>query len=78
MELIVGGLPSLVPWLIAGVLALLTGLGIYRKGRKDVKSAIQKEELKQHERMNRADTGEGASDADNSEWLRKYGRKHGG
>lgn len=36
----------------------------------------QERDLKAHERMNDADTGSGASDADNAEWLRKFAQRH--
>ena len=36
----------------------------------------QDRDLKKHERMNDADTGAGASDADNVDWLRKFAKRH--
>jgi len=59
----------------AGVLAL------YLKGRADAKAKADtkamKEDLKAHERINEADLGIGASDAERVDRLREFAAKHG-
>lgn len=64
-------------WLAAGA-----GLiGLYLKGRSDAKAKAEnkamKEDLKAHERINQADLGIGASDAERVERLRDFADKHG-
>lgn len=73
-RLIVGGL-----W--KPVLAVLGLVGIYAKGRRDAKAKAEnkamKEDLEAHERINEADLGIGASDAERVERLRDFAAKHG-
>lgn len=61
--------------------ALLGILGAYVKGRRDAKAKAEtkamKEDLKAHERINEADLGIGASDAERVERLRDFAAKHG-
>ncbi len=63
------------------ILAVLGALGLYVKGRSDAKAKAQskamKEDLKAHERINEADLGIGASDAERVERLREFAAKHG-
>lgn len=64
-------------WLAAGA-----GLiGLYVKGRADAKAKARnqsmKEDLKAHERINEADLGIGASDAERVARLRDFAAKHG-
>lgn len=73
-KLILGGL-----W--KSLLAVLGAVGIYAKGRSDAKAKAEtkamKEDLKAHERINEADLGIGASDAERVERLRDFAAKHG-
>lgn len=73
-KLILGGL-----W--KPLLAVLGALGLYFKGRSDAKAKAEnkamKEDLKAHERINEADLGIGASDAERVERLREFAAKHG-
>jgi len=73
-KLIVGGLWKPIAW----VLGLA---GIYLKGRSDAKAKAQnvamKEDIKAHDRINEADLGIGASDAERIERLRGFAAKHG-
>lgn len=77
VELLDGGLPSIWPYILMGVTALLGAFGIYRKGRKDQKAAKDRDDLKAHAEMNDAETGAGMSDDERREWLRKFGRRNG-
>ena len=61
--------------LIGGLLAVI-GTLIWALIRRGAEQRDQMEELEKHERMNDADTGAGASDADNAEWLRKFAQRH--
>ena len=63
---------------------LAAGAGLillYSKGRSDAKAKADtkamKEDLKAHERINEADLGIGASDAERVERLRDFAAKHG-
>jgi hypothetical protein len=64
---------------IAAILALA---GIWLGGRKSGKDAARvdalKSEVKAHERINEADTGIGASDADRIRRLHGFADRHGG
>lgn len=68
-------LPLLRPlaWPIIKALAVF---GVYVKGRSDASAKARADgmraDLDAHERINDADTGAGASDADNRRWLRDY------
>ena len=59
----------------AAGIAVLIG-GAFLAGRRDAKQARKvqdlKAEVKAHERINEADLGIGASDADNQRWLREF------
>lgn len=64
-------------WLAAGA-----GLiGLYLKGRSDAKAKAEtkamKEDMKAHARINEADLGIGASDAERVDRLRDFAAKHG-
>lgn len=73
-KLIVGGL-----W--KPILKGLAMVGLYFKGRADAKAKADikamKEDMKAHERINEADLGVGASDAERIERLREFAAKHG-
>lgn len=73
-KLILGGL-----W--KPLLAVLGAVGIYAKGRSDAKAKAEnkavKEDLKAHERINEANLGIRASDAERVERLREFAAKHG-
>ena len=73
-KLILGGL-----W--RPLLAVLGAAGLYAKGRADAKAKAEnkamKEDIKAHERINQADLGIGASDAERIERLRDFAAKHG-
>lgn len=73
-KLILGGL-----W--KPLLAVLGAAGLYAKGRSDAKAKAEnkamKEDLEAHERINEADLGIGASDAERVERLRDFAAKHG-
>lgn len=78
LDLIVGQvLPNFWPYILAAVGAVVGAFGIYRKGRKDQRSANDRADLKTHERMNDAETGDGMSDDQRREWLRRFGRRNG-
>lgn len=59
----------------AGAAFVIIG-GAFLAGRRDAKQARKvqdlKAEVKAHERINEADLGIGASDADNQRWLRDF------
>ena len=80
-DLISGLLPNVWGYIAAAVTALLGILGVYVKGRRDAKAKAEtkamKEDLKAHERINEADLGIGASDAERVERLREFAAKHG-
>lgn len=73
-KLILGGL-----W--KPLLAVLGAAGLYFKGRSDAKAKADlrdlKEDMKANERINEADLGIGASDAERVERLREFAAKHG-
>ena len=73
-KLILGGL-----W--KPLLAVLGAAGLYAKGRADAKAKADlrdlKEDMKANERINEADLGIGASDAERVERLREFAAKHG-
>lgn len=64
------------------IAALLAMLGLYAKGRADArqKAALDaaRDDLKAHERMNDAETGIGASDAERIKRLREFADRYGG
>lgn len=68
-------------YIAAAGAALLGILGVYVKGRRDAKAKADlrdlKEDMKAHERINEADLGIGASDAERVERLRGFAAKHG-
>lgn len=74
-------IPGAWKWLAAAGAALVGILGIYAKGSSDAKAKAQnaamKEDLKAHERINEADLGVGASDAERINRLRGFAAKHG-
>ena len=80
-DLISGLLPNVWGYLAAAGAALLGLGGVYFKGRSDAKAKAEnkamKEDLKAHERINEADLGIGASDAERVERLREFAAKHG-
>jgi hypothetical protein len=80
-SMITGLLPDVWPY-IAGTLALIGGWFVAkRQGAQGAKAkqaeAQAKAERKAHERINEADLGIGASDADRIERLRGFAAKHG-
>lgn len=68
-------LGDIVWWVIGGLMSTIGVLmwALIRGGseRRDLK-----QESDAHARINEADLGIGAADADNAEWLRNFGRKH--
>ena len=80
-DLISGLLPNVWGYLAAAGAALLGLGGVYLKGRSDAKAKAEnkamKEDLKANERINEADLGIGASDAERVERLREFAAKHG-
>ena len=80
-DLISGLLPNVWGYIAAAGVALLGLGGVYLKGRRDAKAKAEtkamKEDLKAHERINEADLGIGASDAERVERLRDFAAKHG-
>ena len=80
-DLIPGLLPNVWGYIAAAGAALLGALGLYLKGRSDAKAKAEtkavKEDLKAHERINEANLGIGASDAERVERLREFAAKHG-
>ena len=74
---------SLIPmdWIAAAV-ALLAALGaVWGVGKANgtlrAKNRGLQDEVDAHDRINEADLGIGASDADNQRWLRDFHTKHG-
>lgn len=67
-------------WLAGAGAALMTLVGIYLAGRRDgqeeARTRALKADAKAQERMNEADLGIGASDADNMRWLQSFHDKH--
>lgn len=67
-------------WLGAAVAVLLGLLGAWVAGKREARSEARSEALrgdaKAHERMNDADLGIGASDADNIKWLRDFAERN--
>lgn len=61
-----------LPWLIG----LIFGIGIYAKGRADAKASRDAKDAREYQRtMERAihaDTGDGLSDAERADRLRKF------
>ncbi len=57
---------------LSGIVAALLWAVI--SGRSEQRE--QDRDLKKHERMNDADLGIGATDADNVDWLRKFAKRH--
>ena len=80
-DLLSGLLPNVWGYLAAAGAALLGALGLYFKGRSDAKAKADlrdlKEDMKANERINEADLGIGASDAERVERLREFAAKHG-
>jgi hypothetical protein len=80
-DLISGLLPNVWGYLAAAGAALLGLGGVYLKGRSDAKAKADlrdlKEDMKAHERINEANLGIGASDAERVERLREFAAKHG-
>ena len=80
-DLISGLLPNVWGYVAAAGAALLGVLAAYVKGRRDAKAKAEnkamKEDLEAHERINEADLGIGASDAERVERLRDFAAKHG-
>ncbi len=73
-KLIIGGLWKPLAWLLGAV-------GLYTKGRADAANKAKLRNLeaaqKTNERIDNADLGIGANDADNIEWLRKRAERDG-
>lgn len=74
---------ALIPteWL-AGLVALLASMGAAwlmgkANGALRAKNRGLQDEVDAHDRINEADLGIGASDADNQRWLRDFHTKHG-
>ena len=74
---------ALIPWewlaAIGGVIAALaaTWLGGRRSAKTAAKTETLKDEVKAHDRINKADTGAGLSDSGRIERLREYAKRHG-
>ena len=70
---------ALIPWewlaAIGGVVAALAATWLGR--RKSAKIETLQNEVKAHERLNKADTGAGLSDGDRVDRLRDYAKRHG-
>ena len=76
-DLILSFLPSLgVKWWLGGAVVLGTFVYLVSRGGDRDELDDLREEADRHDRINKADTSRGASDADNAEWLRQFGRKH--
>jgi type VI protein secretion system component VasK len=73
-RLLIGGL-----W--KPIAALVALLGVWVAGKRSATQAAKIDTLEQedaaHARINEADLGIGASDADNQRWLREFADKHG-
>ena len=67
-------------WALLAAGVVLALVGVYATGRRDARAAAKVDALKQdakaHERINHADLGIGANDADNIRWLRDFHEKH--
>lgn len=67
-------------WALLAGGVLLALIGVYAVGRRDAGAAAKvdalKADAKTHERINDADIGIGASDADNMRWLRDFHERH--
>lgn len=67
-------------WLGAVGAALMALVGVYLAGRRAAQQEAATDALrgdaKAHERINDADIGIGAADADNIAWLRTFHDKH--
>lgn len=67
-------------WLYGALAGLLAILGAWVAGRREGRSQARVDALegdaKRHERMNDADIGIGAADADNVKWLRDFAERH--
>jgi hypothetical protein len=65
-------------WLVAGLAAVA---GIWGLAKRDARRGADldaaKQELKAHDRINKADTGAGLSDGDRVKRLRDYAKRHG-
>lgn len=61
--------------IIGGLLAVIGGL-FWALVRANDDRREQGRDLKAHERMNDADLGIGATDADNADWLRDFSKRH--
>lgn len=61
----------------AAVLVLIWEMrrGIRRNAKLEIETERLRGAVKADRRMDHADTGDGASDADNREWLRERGRR---
>lgn len=80
-DLISGFLPHVWGYIAVAGVALAGLAGVYVKGRADAKAKADtkamKEDMKAHARINEADLGIGASDAERIERLRGFAAKHG-
>lgn len=67
-------------WLGAAAVAFAAFFGIWlagiSQGQQKARTRALLEDQKANGRMNDADTGDGASDADNVAWLRDFHDKH--
>jgi len=80
LDLVLAFIPG--EWLAAAGLAIAalmaTWFGGRKAGKTDAKVDALKQEVKAHDRINEADTGIGASDADRIRMLREFAKRHGG
>lgn len=67
-------------WIAGAVALVLAVLGAWVAGRREARQDARTEALegdaKAHERINDADIGIGANDADNIAWLQSFHDKH--
>lgn len=65
-------------WLVAGLVAFA---GIWGLAKRDARRGADldaaKQEMKAHDRINKADVGAGLSDGDRVKRLRDYAKRHG-
>jgi hypothetical protein len=65
-------------WLVAGLAAVAGIWGLSKRdARRGAALDAAKQEMKAHERINKADVGAGLSDSDRVKRLRDYAKRHG-
>jgi hypothetical protein len=68
-------------WAAAIIAAMAGAMALYAKGRADAKAkrAMQDltQEVKAHDRINKAETGAGLSDGERIDRLREFAARHG-